>query len=61
MSTFNGKVGIIGKPEKWESPEFVKDFFSFIIGQPTIDKTLKRNQELIDEKIRMENFLEGRD
>lgn len=30
MSTFNPKKGIVGKPVKWETPYFAKNFFTFI-------------------------------
>jgi hypothetical protein len=47
MSIFDAKHGIVGKPEQWETPHFVKDFFSFIVGQPQVQQPKPRKTNIL--------------
>jgi hypothetical protein len=47
MAYFDPKHGIVGKPEQWETPYFVKDFFSFIVGQPQVQQPKPRKTNIL--------------
>lgn len=49
MAYFSNRYGIIKEEYdlKWETPNFVKDFFSFIVGQPPIEQPKPRKTNIL--------------
>lgn len=40
---FNPNKGLIGKVEKWETPDFIADFWEWITGEPEEPKHKFKN------------------
>lgn len=50
MAYFSNEYGIIKEYGdcQWQKPEFVKDFFSFIVGQPPIGQPKTRKNSKLN-------------
>lgn len=50
MAYFSNKYGVIKEDGdlEWETPDFVKDFFSFIVGQPPVEQPKTRKTNILN-------------